>query len=71
MSETKKITQNGKLDKRFKSTKEIKVIINNIKVTKNGNPDKRVKAVKTGTIKIKKDGAVKGSSTIGRNMKLL
>jgi hypothetical protein len=66
------LTQNGKLDKRFKETKSIEKQINNIKVTKSGIPDKRTKEVRGGKVKIRNsDGKVKGSSKIGKNMNLL
>lgn len=74
MSSTKgsvKITSNGKLDKRFNSTKSIQYEINSIKMTKQGKPDKRTTCVKTGKIKVKIDGKVKGSSKIGKSMALL
>ena len=67
-----KLTQNGKLDKRFSSTKSIENQINNIKLTKKGKPDKRYTEVKSGKIKVKvSDGKVKGSSKLGKNMALL
>ena len=66
-----KLTQTGKLDKRFSSTKAIESELKNIKTTKTGRPDKRFIDVKKGKIKVKMDGQVKGSSKIGKNMKLL
>jgi hypothetical protein len=67
-----KITNNGKLDKRFKSTQSIQNEISGIKMTKQGKPDKRTSGVKNGKIKVKiSDGKVKGSSKIGKNMALL
>ena len=66
------LTNKGKLDKRFKSTKNIQSQVSNIKVTKSGRPDKRTSPVKTGVIKIKKaDGQVKGSSALGKKINLL
>jgi hypothetical protein len=67
-----KITQEGKLDKRFNSTKSIEKQLKSIKITNSGRPDKRTSEVKSGKIKVKiSDGHVKGSSKIGKNMKLL
>lgn len=69
---TMKLTQNGKLDKRFTSTKNIENQVNSIKLTKKGKPDKRFTEVKNGKIKVKvSDGKVKGSSKLGKNMALL
>jgi hypothetical protein len=66
------LTNKGKLDKRFKSTKNIQSQVSNIKLTKSGRPDKRTTPVKIGTIKIKKaDGQVKGSSALGKKINLL
>ena len=66
------ITQGGKLDKRFNSTKSIEKQVKSIKVTNSGRPDKRTSEVRNGKIKVKiSDGHVKGSSKLGKNMKLL
>jgi len=67
-----KLTQNGKLDKRYNSTKKIEKQINSIKTTKSGRPDARSKDVKSGKIKVKTtDGHVKMSSELGKKMKML